>query len=230
MSDFKFNCPHCQQPFEAPGEMLGQEINCPTCNGAITLPPQQPKLATFVPPPPASVETIPPVPPSTSSLLHTAIQWYKAQSLSIRVIIAAIGWPVTLVALPFRIQSKWLRCCTLFVVIEGLLIAFLIAMRSDLARSASSAAEMWGQLFLMRVFVLGALPAWLVHRSLKNLRRKIDLTTGKFPSALPTIVFFLPGIGLTIYSNWRYELWQRMKQSVPNKASEAIGAEAAPQP
>jgi len=38
MSDFKFNCPHCKQSLEAPGEMLGQQIECPSCKGAIALP------------------------------------------------------------------------------------------------------------------------------------------------------------------------------------------------
>jgi hypothetical protein len=38
MSDFKFNCPHCQQSLEAPEDMLGQMIECPACNGSIQLP------------------------------------------------------------------------------------------------------------------------------------------------------------------------------------------------
>lgn len=38
MSEFKFNCPHCKQHLEAPEELLGQTINCPSCNGAIQLP------------------------------------------------------------------------------------------------------------------------------------------------------------------------------------------------
>ena len=37
MSDFKFNCKHCNQSLEAPEEMLGQEINCPTCNKEIII-------------------------------------------------------------------------------------------------------------------------------------------------------------------------------------------------
>jgi predicted nucleic acid-binding Zn ribbon protein len=31
MPDFKFNCPHCDQSLEAPEELLGQQISCPTC-------------------------------------------------------------------------------------------------------------------------------------------------------------------------------------------------------
>jgi len=38
MSDFKFDCPHCNQSLEAPEEMLGEQINCPACNGAIKIP------------------------------------------------------------------------------------------------------------------------------------------------------------------------------------------------
>jgi len=39
MSDFKFACPHCQQSLEAPQELMGQVIDCPTCKGRIQLPP-----------------------------------------------------------------------------------------------------------------------------------------------------------------------------------------------
>ena len=38
MSDCKFNCPHCNQPLEAPEEMLGLRIDCPSCNGHIQIP------------------------------------------------------------------------------------------------------------------------------------------------------------------------------------------------
>jgi len=45
MTDFKFNCPHCNQHLEAPPELLGQSIACPSCNGAIRLPDPQPEQA-----------------------------------------------------------------------------------------------------------------------------------------------------------------------------------------
>ena len=38
MPDFKFTCPHCNQPLEVPEEMLGAQIDCPSCNGVINLP------------------------------------------------------------------------------------------------------------------------------------------------------------------------------------------------
>jgi hypothetical protein len=41
MPDFKFNCPHCQQSLEAPEDMLGETIECPSCTGAIQLPEPQ---------------------------------------------------------------------------------------------------------------------------------------------------------------------------------------------
>jgi hypothetical protein len=43
MSDFNFNCPHCNQHLEAPQELMGQTIPCPSCNGAIRLPDPQPE-------------------------------------------------------------------------------------------------------------------------------------------------------------------------------------------
>ncbi|MFA6716296.1 MAG: hypothetical protein WCS27_13030 [Victivallaceae bacterium] len=52
MSDFKFKCPHCQQSLEAPEEMLGAAIDCPSCNGQIQLPATQPQPdAEFAPTP-----------------------------------------------------------------------------------------------------------------------------------------------------------------------------------
>jgi len=50
MSDFKFNCPHCQQSLEAPQEMLGTVIDCPACNNRIQLPSPQPEPPPKAPP------------------------------------------------------------------------------------------------------------------------------------------------------------------------------------
>jgi RsiW-degrading membrane proteinase PrsW (M82 family) len=38
MAEFKFNCPHCNQPLEAPEDMRGQMIECPSCKKAFQLP------------------------------------------------------------------------------------------------------------------------------------------------------------------------------------------------
>ncbi len=51
MSDFKFNCPHCNQSLEAPEDLLGQTIECPSCNGSIQIPaPEQQPAPTPDPP------------------------------------------------------------------------------------------------------------------------------------------------------------------------------------
>ena len=64
MSDFNFNCPHCEQKLEAPEEMLGQTIECPSCSGSIELPKPDPLSQSD---PPAelrtSVQSPPPSPP-----------------------------------------------------------------------------------------------------------------------------------------------------------------------
>lgn len=57
MSDFKFNCPHCEQSLEAPEDMLGQTIECPACNGSIQLPEPQPKPAPHRPTPKKKIVT-----------------------------------------------------------------------------------------------------------------------------------------------------------------------------
>jgi uncharacterized RDD family membrane protein YckC len=38
MSEFKFNCPHCDQHLEAPPEMMGNTIDCPACAKPLYIP------------------------------------------------------------------------------------------------------------------------------------------------------------------------------------------------
>lgn len=38
MSDIKFFCPKCRQPLEAPADIAGQLIDCPTCNTPVEIP------------------------------------------------------------------------------------------------------------------------------------------------------------------------------------------------
>lgn len=38
MTDLRFNCPQCQQSLEAPEEMLGTIIDCPSCGSQIKIP------------------------------------------------------------------------------------------------------------------------------------------------------------------------------------------------
>lgn len=61
MADFKFNCPHCKQSLEAPQEMLGQQVNCPSCNGVIRLPSPTPAPQPVTSTPP--LRPAPPPPP-----------------------------------------------------------------------------------------------------------------------------------------------------------------------
>lgn len=50
MGAFSFVCPHCQQPLEAPEEILGQTISCPACNQQIQLPaPERPAAGSAAP-------------------------------------------------------------------------------------------------------------------------------------------------------------------------------------
>jgi DNA-directed RNA polymerase subunit RPC12/RpoP/membrane protein YdbS with pleckstrin-like domain len=47
MSDIEFKCPHCEQSLDVPEELLGQAVECPSCNGTIQLPePQSPTATT----------------------------------------------------------------------------------------------------------------------------------------------------------------------------------------
>ena len=55
MSDLKLNCPHCAQSLEAPAELLGQTVPCPSCQRPI-------ELKKSVPPPAVPVEAPPATP------------------------------------------------------------------------------------------------------------------------------------------------------------------------
>ena len=37
MPDISFSCPHCGQSLEAPEELAGESIECPSCDGAIAI-------------------------------------------------------------------------------------------------------------------------------------------------------------------------------------------------
>src|SRR5436305_6068241 len=39
MSDFKFSCPHCQQHLKCDEQFSGREIQCPSCNKLMWIPP-----------------------------------------------------------------------------------------------------------------------------------------------------------------------------------------------
>ncbi len=43
MSEFTFNCPHCDQSLEATEDLLGQTLECPACKGSIQLPAPEPQ-------------------------------------------------------------------------------------------------------------------------------------------------------------------------------------------
>lgn len=61
MADIKFDCPHCKQHIEAPEEILGVTVNCPTCQGAITVSASKPVQSSA--PIPAQTKPLISVPP-----------------------------------------------------------------------------------------------------------------------------------------------------------------------
>ena len=50
MPDINFTCPNCGQSLEAPDDILGQQIACPSCNETINVPKSQSQPS--IPPPP----------------------------------------------------------------------------------------------------------------------------------------------------------------------------------
>jgi len=66
MSEVKFCCTYCNQPLEAPQDMGGQAIACPSCKKSITIP----QIQETIPPP---LPMPPPIPRSGSEKQ----KWYK---------------------------------------------------------------------------------------------------------------------------------------------------------
>ncbi|HWH71068.1 MAG TPA: hypothetical protein VNT26_16900 [Candidatus Sulfotelmatobacter sp.] len=71
MSQFKFACPHCHQHLQCNETMSGRQIQCPSCNVLIRIPPVPGKTvhwkpesgktwATFVPPVKVPIPKAPP--------------------------------------------------------------------------------------------------------------------------------------------------------------------------
>ncbi|HLP77523.1 MAG TPA: DUF4190 domain-containing protein [Candidatus Paceibacterota bacterium] len=61
MSEFKFNCPHCDQHLSCDDSYAGQQITCPACQKVLTVPGSQPTPPVITPPPP--LLTAAPAPP-----------------------------------------------------------------------------------------------------------------------------------------------------------------------
>lgn len=49
MSEFKFDCPHCKQHLQCDEQFSGREIQCPSCNVLIRIPPVPGKTAMYEP-------------------------------------------------------------------------------------------------------------------------------------------------------------------------------------
>ena len=49
MSEFKFSCPRCQQHLKCEEQFSGRQIQCPSCNALIRVPPVPGKTAQYTP-------------------------------------------------------------------------------------------------------------------------------------------------------------------------------------
>ena len=49
MSEFKFECPHCQQHLQCEEQHSGGQIQCPKCHHLIRIPPAPGKTAEYKP-------------------------------------------------------------------------------------------------------------------------------------------------------------------------------------
>ncbi len=70
MSEVSFNCPHCNQPLEAPSEMTGETTECPSCKTSILVLGNQSDHAEKLPSRPDSQHCAPPNPPPASAVKH----------------------------------------------------------------------------------------------------------------------------------------------------------------
>ncbi len=75
MADFKFNCPQCKQPLEAPEIMIGTKIGCPSCQKPITVPDPVIEITTPISqPPPAQQKQTKACPFCSEEILSSAIK------------------------------------------------------------------------------------------------------------------------------------------------------------
>jgi DNA-directed RNA polymerase subunit RPC12/RpoP len=49
MNEFKFNCPHCNQHLQCDEQHSGREIQCPSCNVLLRIPPVPGNTANYTP-------------------------------------------------------------------------------------------------------------------------------------------------------------------------------------
>jgi len=49
MSEFKFNCPHCDQHLKCDASASGRQIQCPNCNHLFRIPPVPGQTANYQP-------------------------------------------------------------------------------------------------------------------------------------------------------------------------------------
>jgi hypothetical protein len=82
MNYYKFSCPHCKQHLDVPEDLLGVEMECPTCEGLLTLPALSTMQAAFEAADPA-VQTPPPLSqkPEVCPLCGDAKHMEKARPL-----------------------------------------------------------------------------------------------------------------------------------------------------
>lgn len=75
VKDFKFSCPHCSQHLEAPPEMFGTVIACPSCKKQIQVP--QPAPVSIPPPLPPVISAPPPLSPVIATSQKTSGKVHK---------------------------------------------------------------------------------------------------------------------------------------------------------
>lgn len=79
MKDFKFFCPHCKQSLEASEELLGQIIDCPSCNKSLEIPLKDEEHNQS--PEPTTHDMVPPPPPDNNTAQKMRILIHKKPSI-----------------------------------------------------------------------------------------------------------------------------------------------------
>jgi hypothetical protein len=121
MSDFKINCPHCQQSLEAPEDMMGETIECPSCTGTIHLPSPEPKPQ---PRPKLIVKTRSTALPSVAPQRVETQTVVKRASPGSGIFIFLLSLPfIALAAIGFMIEEGGLP---LILIFGGIAIALIL--------------------------------------------------------------------------------------------------------
>ena len=125
MNYYKFECPHCTQSVEAPEEMIGSMVDCPTCKKSIVIPhAEQPNQQ--------GSHSIPAPEPTVPTDIKKAKPYLPSGAISfiIGISVGLVFWLIYKDPLIDRLPFIGI-CILVVIVLGGYLLPTIIAFRRD---------------------------------------------------------------------------------------------------